>query len=663
MKVLIYIRKISSNVKLRKWFLYCSIVLIILMFLSFVFRNVILHHFLNKITERFHTNYKAELYIGESSFHGINGLSFNNIYLKPIAGDTLLTIEKLDFHFGLLKLLFGKFTIHDLEIENTYLTPVKHDSIDNFNFLFRKTSAKIPDDTVHGQNVNYAKSMDGLLDAIFNLLPTHVTIKNFNNINLYNKYEFSFYIKQFELKEKNFNLPIIVKEDNIEHQWNLLGQLDKSHRKLSFTLQGEKSEIVSIPFISYHWNAKIQFGQVSFSLDDADFSNGIFTVNGVAALQQFSAQHKRISSEYVVFNDASIKYRINIGANYFEMDSTTNIRLHTFDFNPYFKYVTHPSKQIQLSIHKPSFSAQQMFESLPKGLFTNLEGIETKGNLAYCLDFFVDLNETDSLKFYSELKSGSFRIQHFGKMNLSFINEPFEYTAFEDGMPIRTFTVGPENPNFRTFAQIPNYLKYAILTSEDGWFFFHQGFVPDAFRESIITNIKQHRFARGGSTISMQLVKNVYLNRNKTVARKIEEALIVWLIENLRLVSKERMYEVYLNIIEWGPGIYGANEAARFYFDKDVSKLSLAECIFLASIVPRPKSFKYSFDENHQLKESISNYYSSVSSKMFKREQITEQEFNSLVPKVELKGPAYQMLLKKTAPNDSLKVITEDEEL
>lgn len=79
----------------------------------------------------------------------------------------------------------------------------------------------------------------------------------------------------------------------------------------------------------------------------------------------------------------------------------------------------------------------------------------------------------------------------------------------------------------------------------------------------------------------MQLVKNVFLSRHKTLARKFEEMLIVWLIENNRLSSKQRMFEVYLNIIEWGPMVYGANEAARFYFNKDVSDLTVNESIFL----------------------------------------------------------------------------------
>lgn len=153
----------------------------------------------------------------------------------------------------------------------------------------------------------------------------------------------------------------------------------------------------------------------------------------------------------------------------------------------------------------------------------------------------------------------------------------------------------------------------------------------------------------------MQLVKNVFLQRNKTLGRKAEEALIVWLIENQGICSKDRMYEVYLNIIEWGPLIYGANEASHFYFNKDASKLTLAESIFLASIIPRPKWFKYSFDETGHLRESNAGFYRLLSEKMLRKGQITQEDVEKLVPDVELRGPA-KLLLKKadTLPADTL---------
>ena len=235
------------------------------------------------------------------------------------------------------------------------------------------------------------------------------------------------------------------------------------------------------------------------------------------------------------------------------------------------------------------------------------------------------------------------------------INDAFIYTAYEKGNPVRTFIVGPENPNFRSVDKISPYLKLAVLGSEDAGFYQHRGFIPEAFRESFIANVKERRFVRGGSTITMQLVKNVFLNRNKTIARKVEEALIVWLIENQQICTKDRMFEVYLNIIEWGPGIYGAQEAAKFYFNKDASKLTLAESIYLASIIPRPKWFRYSFEKDGSLRQSTVDFLILLSGKMLKKEQISQQEYDRFIPKVELKGQAKQLLMKTdTIPPDTL---------
>jgi membrane peptidoglycan carboxypeptidase len=132
----------------------------------------------------------------------------------------------------------------------------------------------------------------------------------------------------------------------------------------------------------------------------------------------------------------------------------------------------------------------------------------------------------------------------------------------------------------------------------------------------------------------------VFLSRNKTISRKLEEALIVWLIENNYLCGKERMYEVYLNIIEWGPSVYGVNEASAFYFNKRPAELDLAESIFLASIIPSPKGFKYSFEPSGYLKPRLYGYFRLVSGHMLKKQYITEEEYNNLFPNIELKGPA-----------------------
>ncbi|MBS1617084.1 MAG: transglycosylase domain-containing protein, partial [Bacteroidetes bacterium] len=167
---------------------------------------------------------------------------------------------------------------------------------------------------------------------------------------------------------------------------------------------------------------------------------------------------------------------------------------------------------------------------------------------------------------------------------------------------------------------------------------------------SIAKNYKEHRFARGGSTISMQLVKNVFLSRDKTISRKAEEALIVYLIENLGLVPKERMLEVYLNAIEWGPNVYGIGEAAHFYFNKRPAQLTLQESLFLASIIPRPKSFAWQFDHQGQLRFSLSNYFKILTERMVIRNVLSPEDTVGLKAEVTLLGPARRMVM----PADSL---------
>jgi len=273
-------------------------------------------------------------------------------------------------------------------------------------------------------------------------------------------------------------------------------------------------------------------------------------------------------------------------------------------------------------------------------LFYNLNGIKTEGVLNYHFYLNLDLSQVDSLKIESLLKPKKFKILSFGNTDLRKLNGSFEYTAYEKGIPVRSFIVGPENPNFRPLGRISQYLQIAVLQSEDGGFFYHNGFLIESIQEALATDINKRKFVRGGSTISMQLVKNVFLSRHKTLARKFEEILIVWLIENNRLSSKERMFEVYLNIIEWGPGIYGINEAARFYFDKDPRDLSVNESIFLASIIPSPKRALHSFTDDLQLKPELEGYYRLIAQRLRVKGLITEAQEMLIKPEVRLAGDA-----------------------
>jgi len=137
---------------------------------------------------------------------------------------------------------------------------------------------------------------------------------------------------------------------------------------------------------------------------------------------------------------------------------------------------------------------------------------------------------------------------------------------------------------------IPRTAIDAVIVAEDGTFWSHGGFDWFEFRESLKRNFVAGRAVRGASTITQQLVKNLYLSPSKDPIRKLKEWILTWWIE-LNL-SKARILEIYLNVIEWGPGVYGIEAGSEYHFGKPVGELTREECARLAAVIPSPKRFR-----------------------------------------------------------------------
>ena len=611
--------------------------------LTFIFRTPVAAWYLQHRIGLFNKTHQATLKISTIRIHGLASILVTGISLKPHTGDTLLRIDSAFASIGILKLFAGRLAIHNVKLINSRVVLESHDSISNYRFLLQ--GPERPSDSAGGP-VDYGVAIDRMMGFVFDKIPLALDIRNFSVAVNANNHHIGFQVERLNLLNHFFRSIIEVQEDSTFSRWTIAGKMDNHNRLAEFRLYSGDTAKVAIPYINYKWNARIDFDTLAFSIAELEGGSDLTQINGFATVTGLQVDHRRIAARPVLFEKLSIDYLLNIGTDFAELDSSTRVTFNKIDFHPYLRYRPKPGKQITFSIHKPQFQAQDLFSSFPEGLFTNLDGLRVKGNLSWYIDFFVDLDNPDSLRFETALDRFQFSVISYGNADFTKINGPFLYTAYDRDIPVRTFVIGPDNLDFRRIDQISPYLQAAVLTSEDGGFYQHRGFLPDAFRESVITNIKERRFARGGSTISMQLVKNVFLSRNKTVARKLEEALIVWLIENQGLSTKERMFEVYLNLIEWGPLIYGANEASRYYFNKDASRLTLAEAIFMSSIIPRPRWFKYSFDENGHLRESNAGFYRLVSEKMLNKGWISLSEAEKLIPDVELRGPA-KMLLKQ----------------
>ncbi len=145
----------------------------------------------------------------------------------------------------------------------------------------------------------------------------------------------------------------------------------------------------------------------------------------------------------------------------------------------------------------------------------------------------------------------------------------------------------------KKWVSLPNispYLLKAIIIAEDDKFWSHHGFDLDAIQKALEKNIEKGKFKFGGSTISQQLVKNLYLTPAKNPVRKLKEAIITWRIE--QALSKRRILEIYLNVVEWGDGIFGAEAAAEHYFGKSAISLTAEEAAQLAAILPNPIRYR-----------------------------------------------------------------------
>ena len=137
------------------------------------------------------------------------------------------------------------------------------------------------------------------------------------------------------------------------------------------------------------------------------------------------------------------------------------------------------------------------------------------------------------------------------------------------------------------YGSISPYLKTAVLVGEDDAFYEHEGYDLEQIKDSFAKNWEKKSFVRGGSTITQQLAKNLYLSTSKNPLRKFREFLIARRLESE--LGKARILEIYLNVIEWGEGIYGAEAASRTYFGKPSKDLRLREAVLLAAVIPNPR--------------------------------------------------------------------------
>lgn len=629
---------------LRKIVVRTGATFLVIFVLYFICRNFILHLLIEKITKKTNERFNLQLVIEKSSFSGFITVEMNDLTIAPDAGDTLFHIDTFLVTPSLGSLLLINLRLRSLEMKNGFVRFNCTDSVCNYSSLFSKRTDTA---SVKTGEKNFAKLIYRFFSRSFDLVPQYAEIRNLDMSFITDTFRVDLRIPGFHSSKEKIEGELQDMKQN--KSWKITGTFDQNNRKYDLTIYSMNYGS-HLPMLKEFGNMSCSFDTIHAVLFESNFSNKIFTMNGKISASAFSIYHRKISNDTIKIEEGMIDYNVTITSNSVSLDSSSSIKLNTIPIHPFFKLTSEKGRMYELFVRTDTIEANDFFSSLPPGMFDETRNIQADGKLLYSLNFKFDTSQPDSVEFDSQLRKIKFRFRKSGKENLFKMNNEFVHTVYERERPFRSFTVGPSNPDFTPLDQVSQNLKNAILTSEDGSFFFHNGFNEDAFTRSIAENYRKGKFVRGGSTISMQLVKNVFLSRHKTVARKAEEALIVWLIESNRLCSKDRMFEVYLNIIELGPGVYGVGEASRFYFNKRPSELSLSESIFMASLLPHPKWFKYSFDECGDLKPYLADYYRVVANFLLRKNLITQNEYDQITPNVVLTGMAKEMVV----PTDSI---------
>ncbi|MEM8521177.1 biosynthetic peptidoglycan transglycosylase [Flavobacterium sp. PL12] len=647
----------------HKIFLILKILLILVAVIAvafYFFRDVLLKQAIAKATVKIELEYDSDLTIKEASFEGFSGISLNEITLTPRNLDTLITIQKMRTSVNIWQLALGEVQLGTLEIKNGKVQLIQKGKIKNFAAFLKKDK----NESKSSDKKDYAAFAYRIITKVLNLVPTDMDVENLTFKLDDNGKKATIDIKKLVLLNKVLETSIDVQTNTFAQRWKIKGFADPRNKKADVRFFNLDTGAIKVPYFDERYNLISSFDSIRLNIENIDKSGGELHLDGFASIANLKINHPKIARKDVVIKNARFDYRFLLGSNFISIDSSSTVQLNKIKLHPYLSYDNEKDTVYRLKVALPKMAAQDFISSLPDGLFTNFQGMEAAGTFEYKLDFKYNVNKPNDLVFDSNLKKENLKITKYGKANLNKLNGEFIYRAIIKDVLQRPVLVGNTNPNFTPLEQISPYLRKSVLTTEDPSFFSHRGFINEAFKQSIVKNIKTKKFSRGASTISMQLVKNVFLTREKTLSRKLEEILLVYILENNRIASKERMLEVYFNIIEWGPNIYGIGEASQFYFQKRPSELDLKECLYLARIIPSPKKFMYQFNDQGILRDFSLQQENFLTNIMTRRGLLTVDDTIYKQQTLHISGPAKSYLRLKAKDSteiDSIPSIAEFE--
>jgi len=262
-----------------------------------------------------------------------------------------------------------------------------------------------------------------------------------------------------------------------------------------------------------------------------------------------------------------------------------------------------------------------------RSLLPDLEGMELDGTLGLRFGLWFDLQDPEKFNATADLSGdGCTVVRDAPNADPTQLMEPFTVHLKSRFGPDVMRRMDPSDPAFTPLAKIPPHTVAAFLIAEDRRFREHRGFDWPMILRAAGYNLKHRGFLKGASSISQQLVKNLYLSSTRSISRKLEEAILTWRME--QVLPKNRILELYLNIIEMGPGLYGIADGARTYFQREVRNLIPVESAHLALVTPAP-TFRFHALRRKAIPDEWNAQVFSLLRKMLASGAITQEDLQA----------------------------------
>jgi hypothetical protein len=618
--------------------------IVVLLISAWLVKGWVMDKAVAKMQEKLKSKYGLILTLKDYDLEGFSHVNMDGIKCMSRTGDTVTYFNHVTVDVRLLPMIMGKLRLEHIVATNGMVDIWQVRALKSL----KKDTVTVRDSSKFNKIHRYL----GYLEEAATMMPSSFTVSQVRMVYADSADKLTARIDSMSYADSRISSALGLKIKGVEQRWNIHGEFNKNSLKTDVEVRTSDTTFYNIAFIKQLAKAQVGVRNFRFRLDDIDDSKNEISLDGGITAQDALFYNERLADDTITVRKGGIDFKVQFTPDKITLMPGSRMTMNEVsgDISGEYRYKGHET--VSATINMAPVNAQTLVNSFPKGTFTSVNGMKISGKFSYKFNFYFDISKKDSIRIDSDLDgSPDLKVEQWGEADLSKLQRTFTYHPYNSKRPI---VVGPENPNFTPYNQISPYLRNAVLTSEDPSFFRHKGFVEEAIEQSFIKNVKTGEFRRGGSTISMQLVKNVFLTHKKTIERKLEEAFLVWLMENLKVVDKARMLEVYMNIIEWGPNVYGVGEAAPFYFNTTPANLTLNEAIYLAVIIPQPLGFQWKFDTQGQLKEYMQNRVDLISKLMEMRGLISQDQYLDFTPNVFINGRARNYLKIEPTPEDTL---------